>query len=91
MAAKKSVKEQVQDKFKEFAAECEGLSVDGLKARIVSYQQQLQESEEAKAGDVELENARNTAAEYAAPYNDVKKAVKLKTSYLIELIAEKGG
>lgn len=88
--SKKSVKEQVQDKYKDFASEVEGLSAAALKARVVVYQQQLAESEAHKEANESLSRARAEVTELAGPYNDVKKAVKLKTKYLLDLISEKG-
>lgn len=90
MSNKKSVKEQVQEKYKDFVSEVDILQVPELKARIVVYQQQLQESNEHKENNEQLTNARALVTELAGPYNDVSKAVKLKTKYIIDLIKEKG-
>lgn len=87
----KPTKEQVQEKHKEFAAEVDGLSDAALRARIVSLQQALAESEMHKEANEALTQARAEVNELAGPYNDVKKAVKLKTRYILDLIAEKGG
>lgn len=87
----KSVKEQVQEKHKEFALEVNNLSAADLKGRIVSMQQQLAESEAHKEANEALTQARAEVSELVGPYNDVKKAVKLKTRYILELIAEREG
>lgn len=87
----KSVKEQVQEKHKEFASEVDGLSDAALRARIVSLQQALAESEQHKEENEALIQARAEVTELSGPYNDVKKAVKLKTRYILTLIEEKGG
>jgi len=75
----------------EFKDAVDGLPVEALKARITSLQQQLDESEEHKEANEALTEARATVSELVGPYNDVKKAVKVKTKYILELIKEKGG
>lgn len=91
MSNKKSVKETVQEQYKDFVSEVDRLQVPELKARIVAYQQQLQESQEHKEANETLQQAKALVTELSGPYNDVSKAVKLKTKYLIDLIKGKGG
>lgn len=75
----------------EFKEEVDRLSVPQLEARITNMQKQLEESEEHKEANVKLNNAKAEVKELSGPYNDVKKAVKVKTKYIIALIREKGG
>jgi len=75
----------------EFKDEVDRLNIPQLEARISSYQKQLDESEEHKKNNDALNHVKAEKAELEGPYNDVKKAVKIKTKYLIELIKEKGG
>lgn len=75
----------------EFADEVRGQSVQALEARITRMQKDLDESEEHRAQNVSLNNAKDEVKELSGPYNDVRKAVKLKTKFIIELIKEKGG
>lgn len=79
-----------QKEYPDFVAGVESLTSDQLKARVVQLQQFLEESEAAKENDDALKQARAQLTEYGAPYRDVKKAVKIKTKYLIELLSEKG-
>jgi hypothetical protein len=84
------MKAKCQKKYPEFTNEVDSLTADQLKARIVGLQQALQESDNAKEADEGLQLAKDQAREFAAPYNDVRKAVKLKTQYILELLSEKG-
>jgi len=83
--------QKVQKDMPEFTGSCDGLSVQQLETRIATYQKELQDSEEFRAKDEALAAAKAEAKEFAAPYNEVSKAVGIKTRYLIELIREKGG
>jgi len=75
----------------EFISTVSGLSTEQLKSRITSLQTELRESEDHKEENEQLKNARQLVSELSGPYRDVQKAVKLKTSYLIDLIRERGG
>ena len=87
----KSLAEKVQEQYPDFAEEVEkSLTPEQMDARISSLQKQLEESEDHKDSNEQLKDARALVAELAGPYNDVKKAVRLKTKYLIELLKEKG-
>jgi len=88
---KKSVSKQIQENYPEFEAETLGLSIDQLNNKLASLAKGLEESEDAKEGDEELEKARLLVSELGAPYRDVKKAVNLKTKFVIGLLREKGG
>jgi hypothetical protein len=41
--------------------------------------------------DEELEKTAALLKELKAPYNETKKAIKLKMRYIVQLIGEKGG
>lgn len=88
---KKSLLEKIQDEYPEFTSEVDGLNVQELKNRIANYAKALQESEESRDADEDLKRAKEEAKELGAPYRDIRKAVKLKTRYLISLIVDKGG
>ena len=85
----KTVTEQVQELYPDFADEVVRLDTDDLKGRIVSLQQQLEESEVHKEANEALKDARSAVNELMGPYRDVRKAVRLKTKYLVELLSEK--
>lgn len=82
---------KVQKEMPEFADEVARLDVQGLKNRIATYAGELSESEDQKETDEALKNAQMEAKELGAPYRDVKKAVAMKTRYLLSLMKEKGG
>ena len=75
----------------EFKAAVDGLSVDEITTRIANLQKALDESEEHKAANEELQAARDEVKLISGPYNDVKTAIRIKTKYLIDLSKEKGG
>jgi len=75
----------------EFKEEVDRLSVQQLEARISRMQKDLDESREHKKNNDALNKVKAEKAELEGPYNDVEKAVKVKTKYIIELIKEKGG
>lgn len=83
------MKEKIQKLYPDFVNEVDTLTSDQLKARIVAYQQQLEESETHKEANESLLDARNEVNMLAGPYRDVKKAIGLKTKYIIELLKEK--
>lgn len=89
--AKKSLQEKVQEEQPEFAGEVAGLSVDQLNARLADQAKAAEWNEQAKEDDEELEEAQAHASELGAPYRDAKKAIRLRSRYLIDLIKEKGG
>lgn len=75
---------------KEFKEEADRKSIADLEDSIVRLQKGLDESRAHKEENVALRNARDEVAELSGPYNDVEKAVKIKTKYMIELLKEKG-
>jgi uncharacterized small protein (DUF1192 family) len=75
----------------EFRDEVWGLSVEKLEDRIATLQKALDESEEHKKENQALKDLKDEVSLLEGPYNDVKKAVKVKTKFLIELIKDKGG
>ncbi len=81
---------EVDKQYPGFADEVSRLSAEEINARIVEMQKGLEESESHKEANEELKQARDTVTELSGPYRDVKKAVKIKTKYLLELLKEKG-
>lgn len=74
----------------DFCIEVQVLSTEQLKERVISLQQQLEESEEHKESNDALKEARVVCQELSAPYRDVKKAVKLKTKFILDLLKNRG-
>jgi hypothetical protein len=87
---KKTIQETVQAEFPEFVGEVSGLSADQLNNRLATLAKNLEESETAKEDDEELEEAKAHASELGAPYRDAKKALRLKSKYVISILKEKG-
>ncbi len=85
-----SVKEKAQKDYPDFTIEVDTLSVEQLEDRIVGMQKALEESEEHKENNKDLKASRAAVLELSGPYRDIKKAVRLKTKYILELLAEKG-
>jgi hypothetical protein len=75
--------------YPRFVSEVASLSVEDLKARIVQLQQALEESEEQKESDNDLRDAKHVVLELSEPYKEVKKAVKVKTKHIIDLLKKR--
>ena len=84
-------KEKIQRQFPDFVEMVDSMSVEQLEGRLNIYAKELEKVKIAKERDVALNSAKNLVSELSAPYNEAKKAIELKTSYIIMLIAEKGG
>lgn len=87
---KKTVQERVQNDYPEFATEVAGENAQQLNNRLAALAKGLEESEQNKEANEQLNDARGLASELAAPYRDVKKAVQLKSKYVIGLLRDKG-
>ena len=88
---KKNVQEVMSKENPEFVEACQGLSVDELDARLAQLAKDSQAVSESKDSDEALEQAQAEATALGAPYRDAKKAISLKSRYLIALIKERGG
>jgi hypothetical protein len=88
---KKTFTQKVQEEMPEFANEVAGLGVPDLNSRLAVLAKANEENEQLKENDEDLEAAKNEASELAAPFRDAKKALRLKTRYVVALIKEKGG
>jgi len=85
------MKTKVQKKFPDFVESVDSLSIAELEARVNVYAKEQEKVRNALEKDTDLKNAKELASELAAPYRETKKAIELKTSYIIALIGEKGG
>jgi hypothetical protein len=88
---KKNVKDVVQKEYPEFAATVDGLSVADLEKKLSTYAKEQEKVIEAQERDVGLEDAKAKVSELSGPYNDAKKAIRIKMRYLIAIIRDKGG
>ncbi len=84
-------KQSFEAEHPEFVSEVAGLSVEELDNRLASLSKANEENNDARDDDEELQGARELSRELGAPYNDLKKVIKLKSRYIIALIREKGG
>lgn len=89
--SKKSLKEKVQEEFPEFAAVADALSVAELESKLAEHAKYAEQNEDAKEADEELKNTQSLAKELGAPYRDAKKAIRMKSRYIIATIRDKGG
>lgn len=87
----KSVKEKVQKEMPEFASEIDSSSVAQLEARLSGLAKAFEETDEAQKADEELSSTQTLVSELKGPYTDAKKAIRLKTKYVISAIRDKGG
>jgi len=87
---KKNIVETVQNEFPEFASEVLGLSADQLNNRLAQLAKAAEENEDAKERDQELSDAQALASELSLTYKDVKKAVRMKSKFIIQLLKDKG-
>jgi hypothetical protein len=85
------MKTKVQKQFPDFAEMVDAMNVDALEDRLNIYAKELEKVKKAQEADVDLEKAKELVSDLSAPYRDAKKAIELKTSYIISLIGEKGG
>jgi hypothetical protein len=89
----KTLVEKIEAEYPDFQSEVVGLPIPQLEKRIADMQKELQDAadfQEEKRGE-EIQNLVNELKEARGPFTDVKKAVSLKTKYLVTLIREKGG
>ena len=89
--AKKDKKTQVQEVYPEFVDAVMGLSVEDLNKQILLYAKERENVREAKEKDDGLRDLTEAKKLAEGPYRDTNKAINLKTSFLFELIKEKGG
>ena len=88
---KKSLEETVREEYGTFYEEVAGLNVGDLEKRLSTYAKEYEKVDTSKEQDDALKNAQETAKEMAAPYKDAKKAIRLKSKFIVQLISDKGG
>jgi DNA repair exonuclease SbcCD ATPase subunit len=88
---KKDWVDKLHDKYPGFLDEVLGLSIDELEKKIFAYAKELESSEQHLKENEDVKRLQEQLKEAKASYNEVKKAIKLKTKYCFKLIREKGG
>lgn len=88
--SKKDVRAQVEENYKEFAEEVAAATSDELNARLARLAKDVEIVNDEQENDDGLREARETASALGAPYRDSKKAVRLKSRYIIALLKDRG-
>ena len=86
--AEKLVRKKVGDEAADGLME---MDRDQLKAKLVALAKYTLETANAKAEDNDLAEAKERAAEMAAPYNDTIKGCAAQTRFATMLLESKGG
>lgn len=89
--SKKSLRDTIQESHEAFAQEVDRMSVADLDRRLNLLAKHGEEIDEEKENNEGLKEAREALNQISGPFRDAKKANKLKTKYVIQLIKEKGG
>jgi hypothetical protein len=87
---KKSIQEIIAKENPEFVEEVSKLSLEEIDARLAQLAKDSEAMQEQKDANEALSLAREVAKELNAPYVDAKKAIRLKSRYLISLLKDKG-
>lgn len=91
MSKRKTVREQVEEQFGDWAGTVQGLSVAELDSMILRYAKYREEIKDFREKDEQLQKAKEMVKELSAPHRDNLKGNEMKTKYLITLLGEKGG
>lgn len=81
---------KVQKEFPEFVSEVQGLTKEEIDARISGLAKSAVEVQHSRDSDEQLADAKALSKELSAPYLDALKAVRLKTTYLVNLLKDRG-
>lgn len=91
MKHKKDIQAIMAEENPELVDECASLSVEQLDARLAQCAKDSQAADELKEADMTYQSMKEALQEMGAPHRDAKKAIKLRSRYLIALIKERGG
>jgi hypothetical protein len=83
---KKNIREFVQKELPDFVNEVSGLSSQDLDARLAQLAKDIQAVDDAKDADEELQSLSDSLKVARGPYQDAKKVLRKKTSYIIDLL-----
>lgn len=88
----------------EFVGEVESSSADQLKARVITIQNQIEESgaflrgdlekiedEKQKAGAIELQDLKANYTEAAAPCREALRSLRNRNKFVLEALKKSGG
>ena len=98
---KKNIKEKVEKEYPEFVVEVNSMGLPELEKRLSTCAKQMEEVQsvldcssenpEHQKAVTAISSTKTVLKEMTGPFTDCKKALKLKTKYLIETIKDKGG
>lgn len=84
------IMKKVAKEFPEFVDSVNGLTTEEINGRLAQAVKDLQEANESEEADDALTQLRNDARSAGAPYRELRKAIKLKSGYLIATLKERG-
>lgn len=87
---KKSIEEQIKEMDGSFVDEVLSMDADALAKRLVGLVKNQQEIQKAKTDDDDLKRAAEVKKGLEETYSLPLKAIKLKLSFLVQLLKEKG-
>lgn len=90
MKQKKSLESKIKEDFPEFFDTIRGMSDAALDTQLATLAKNAQEVYEAEEADIELEEAKKSVTFLAGPYKDAKKAIKLKTKFIVGMLKDRG-
>ena len=79
---------KVQKAYQLFTESVEGLSLQDLEKNLLLYAGHREDTLMAQKNDEQLQEAKQKATEFNAPYTDSLKTLKMKLAYLNILIHE---
>lgn len=88
--SKKDLAAQIKEAFPEFYDSIHSGTSEELDVTLAKFAKHLQEVSESKSADEKLEEAKKLVAFLSEPYRDAKKALQLKSRYIISILRERG-
>lgn len=88
---KKNIQEIAQKEYPDFTDAVARLSVAELEKRLVEYAKETENVQTELEENKTISELKDKLAEAKGPYNDTKKALRIKMRYLMSLVKEKGG
>ncbi len=87
---KKDIRIIVKEEFPEFVEEIAAAQSPDLNNRLSELAKNMEAVDEAKDADQALKDAKQQSFDFGAPYRDAKKAIKLKSRYIIAMLKDRG-
>lgn len=87
----KTLEGKLMDLDEVFVSEIRLSTKDGVKDRLIKLDKYETELESAKKDDLDLASKREALAVANQTYSEPLKAIKLKRSFALQVLSEKGG